>query len=87
LKKYFKVGIVFGIIAVSIILLLHPLIKVITTDSGNIASKYCLEHGGSSFIMTTKTADRIMDTGICEFPGGFQCEEWAYYRGECQPPE
>lgn len=41
----------------------------------NPASVYCEEHGG-----------RLdLSTGICTFPDGSQCDEWAYVRGECQP--
>ena len=23
--------------------------------------------------------------GVCMFPDGTECEEWAYFRGECEP--
>ncbi|MGI9553924.1 MAG: DUF333 domain-containing protein, partial [Thermodesulfobacteriota bacterium] len=27
------------------------------------------------------------DVGYCLFNDGTQCEEWAYFRGECRPGE
>jgi uncharacterized protein len=41
----------------------------------NPASVYCEEQGG--------TLD--LESGMCTFPDGSQCEEWAFYRGDCQP--
>lgn len=45
----------------------------------NPASEYCEEQGGTLRIDTDETGQR----GICELPNGNECEEWAYYRGEC----
>jgi putative hemolysin len=86
LKKYRKIGIILGIIvAITMVLLIVPLAKNVEVESGNVASKYCIEHGGSSFIMTTQTVSgELMEQGICELPDGTQCEEWSYYRGECE---
>lgn len=41
----------------------------------NPASVFCEEQGG--------TLD--LATGMCTFADGSQCEEWAFYRGECSP--
>jgi len=41
----------------------------------NPASVYCVEQGG--------TLD--LESGMCSFPDGSQCDEWAFYRGDCQP--
>ena len=51
-------------------------------DMPNPASVYCEEHGG--------TVDLRQDAsggvaGICVFPDGSECDEWAYFRGECEP--
>ena len=74
-----------GIItAVAVVLLIIPSTQIVGVDSGNVASKYCIEHGGSSFTMTTQTVSgEINEQGICELSDGTQCEEWSYYRGEC----
>lgn len=47
----------------------------------NPASTYCVEHGGQLEIVTTSDGQ----LGICRFPDGSSCDEWAYYRGECKP--
>jgi putative hemolysin len=41
----------------------------------NPASVYCEEQGG--------TLD--LTSSMCTFADGSQCEEWAFYRGECSP--
>lgn len=47
----------------------------------NPASVYCEEQGGTLLIQSEAGGE----TGYCVFPDGSQCEEWAYYRGECTP--
>lgn len=44
----------------------------------NPASVYCGDHGG------TLTIERGQ-VGVCHFSDGSSCEEWAYFRGECEP--
>jgi inhibitor of cysteine peptidase len=46
----------------------------------NPASVYCVKAGGSLGIRTTDDGSQY---GICKFPDGSECEEWAFYRGEC----
>ena len=48
----------------------------------NPASVYCTQQGNTHEI---RTADDGSQTGICIFPDGSTCDEWAYYRGECGP--
>jgi eight-cysteine-cluster-containing protein len=48
----------------------------------NPASVYCEQHGGKSKIRTDPLGNQY---GVCIFPDGSECEEWAYYRGECKP--
>jgi len=48
----------------------------------NPASVYCVEHGGRLELRTDATG---AVTGFCVFPDKSECEEWAYFRGECQP--
>lgn len=48
----------------------------------NPASQFCEANGGTLEIRTS--ADGAQ-TGICIFPDNTECEEWAYFRGECQP--
>ena len=48
----------------------------------NPASTYCVEQGGTLHI---RTADDGSQSGVCTFPDGSECEEWAFFRGECAP--
>ncbi len=48
----------------------------------NSASVYCEQNGNK---LEIHTADDGSQSGICVFPDGSTCEEWAYYRGECGP--
>jgi putative hemolysin len=48
----------------------------------NPASEYCEEQGGQLEISEDAEGDQ---TGSCVFPDGSSCEEWAFYRGECEP--
>jgi hypothetical protein len=48
----------------------------------NPASVYCEEQGGT-LEMRQDAEGGIY--GVCIFPDGSECEEWAYFRGECQP--
>ncbi len=48
----------------------------------NPASAYCVEQGYRSEIRTT---DDGSQSGVCIFPDGSECDEWAYFRGECGP--
>jgi len=48
----------------------------------NPASVYCEQHGGKLKIVTAADGSQ---SGICIFPDGSECEEWAYFRGECKP--
>jgi len=48
----------------------------------NPASVYCNEQGNKNEI---RMASDGSQSGICIFPDGSTCEEWAYYRGECGP--
>lgn len=45
----------------------------------NPASVYCQEQGG---VFETRESPEGQ-FGVCVFPDGSECEEWAYFRGEC----
>lgn len=49
----------------------------------NPASAYCQQQGNTLEILTSTDGSQ---TGVCIFPDGSECDEWAYYRDECQPP-
>ncbi len=48
----------------------------------NPASVFCQEKGGQLKIARDAAGN---ESGLCLFPDGSQCEEWAFFRGECQP--
>jgi putative hemolysin len=83
LKKYFKIGIISGIlIVIAVSVLFLPVTRNMETKLGNTASKYCLEHGGLSVI---QSSDNGTQQGLCQFSDGSVCDEWQYFRGECHP--
>lgn len=50
----------------------------------NPASVYCKQNG---YKLEIQTAADGSQSGVCVFPDGSSCDEWAYYRGECAPEE
>ncbi len=50
------------------------------TNMPNPASVYCEQNGNKLEIRTAADGSKY---GICVFPDGGTCEEWAYFRGEC----
>jgi putative hemolysin len=48
----------------------------------NPATEHCLEQGGRS---ETRTGPEGNQYGVCIFEDGSECDEWAYFRGECEP--
>jgi putative hemolysin len=46
----------------------------------NPASVYCEQNGN---VLEIRTAADGSQSGVCIFPDGSTCDEWAYYRGEC----
>src|SRR5512135_1414413 len=49
-------------------------------NMANPASVNCEQKGNRLEIRTAADGSQV---GICIFPDGSQCEEWAYLRGEC----
>ena len=52
------------------------------TGLANPASIYCEQQGGRLEIRTDADGGQI---GVCIFTDGSECEEWSYFRSECQP--
>lgn len=48
----------------------------------NPASAFC---EGQGLLLEMRTAPDGSQSGVCIFPDGSECEEWAYFRGECGP--
>jgi putative hemolysin len=51
-------------------------------NMSNPASDYCIQQGN---VLEIITAEDGSQSGICIFPNGSSCDEWAFYRGECGP--
>jgi len=50
----------------------------------NPAAAYCQEQG---YKYEIRTAADGSQSGVCIFADGRECDEWAFYRGECGPVE
>jgi putative hemolysin len=48
----------------------------------NPASVYCEQQGN---VLEIRAAADGSQQGVCVFPDGSECDEWAYFRGECGP--
>ena len=51
-------------------------------DMANPAAVFCEEEG---YKYEIRTADDGSESGICIFDDGSECDEWAFFRGECAP--
>ncbi len=49
-------------------------------EIANPASVYCADRGFQSEVRTDADGNQY---GMCIFPDGSECEEWAFFRGEC----
>lgn len=64
---------------------------VVTPSEGvgmaNPASEYCIKQGGKLEIISEEPPEAPGggggQVGMCTLPGGQVCEEWTFYRGEC----
>jgi putative hemolysin len=54
------------------------------TGLANPASVHCEEQGGKLEIRTDADGGQ---KGACVFDDGSECDEWAFFRGECNPGE
>lgn len=67
----------------------QPTPEIVSTDNPqanmpNPASVYCEEQGYRSEIQTAEDGSQ---SGVCVFPDGSECDEWAFYRKECGPAD
>jgi putative hemolysin len=70
----------FFLMSVLMIMLLLAACKP-NSNIPNPASVHCEENGGTLKIETDASGEQ---TSLCLFEGGGACEEWAFYRGDCQ---
>lgn len=57
-------------------------VKEPAVGMANPASVKCVHKGGKLNIVKDEKGGEV---GMCMFPNGAQCEEWAFFRGECKP--
>ena len=50
----------------------------------NPASTHCVEQGGTLEMQKDASQGEF---GVCVFPDGSRCEEWRFFRNECQPAQ
>jgi predicted secreted protein len=50
-------------------------------EISNPAAKNCEDQGFTREIRTSADGSQY---GVCKFPDGSECDEWAYFRGECK---
>lgn len=50
----------------------------------NPASEFCVDQGGTLDIRKDESGGEV---GYCQFDDGSECEEWAFFRGECSQGE
>ena len=63
---------------------IRPSVSLLPSQSpalANSASVYCQEQGGRSQIITAADGSQ---SGDCVFSDGSKCDEWAFFRHECQ---
>lgn len=56
-------------------------IEPVSVQLANPASVYCEEQGGTVELREGEGGT----AGYCVFEDGSECDEWAYFRGECAP--
>ena len=86
MKKVFTFIIILMTLAACIVPQVRTPEPVATDESQatmpNPAAVYC-EQDGQEY--EVRTADDGSQSGVCVFPDGSTCDEWAYFRGECRP--
>lgn len=63
---------------------LAPLAPLGASQMANPAATYCQSRGYRSEI---RRAPGGGEYGVCIFPGGSECDEWKFFRGECGPQQ
>jgi putative hemolysin len=60
----------------------NPATDIPQAGMPNPASVFCEQNGNKLEIHTAADGSQ---SGVCVFPNGSTCDEWAYFRGECGP--
>ena len=54
-------------------------------DNPNLANPAAVYCGEQGYVSEIRTAEDGSQSGVCIFPDGSVCDEWAYFRDECAP--
>ncbi len=68
--------------ATDVVVSATPTIAPTMATLPNPASAFCEQQG---YKLEIRTASDGSQAGVCIFPDGNECDEWAFYRGECLP--
>lgn len=83
-RRYF-IGSLFLVLALALVACQTPVAPQPTEEAEpalpNPASAYCVEQGGTIEVRDSEDGQY----GVCVFEDGSECDEWAFYRGECKP--
>ncbi len=61
-----------------------PITEKTNVSVANPASVYCEKQG---YQVVIRTAADGSQSGVCILPDGSECDEWAFFRGECKPKD
>lgn len=56
-----------------------------TGESVGLPNPASVNCQGKGYTLEIRTAEDGSQMGVCIFPDGSECDEWAFYRGECGP--
>jgi putative hemolysin len=82
-RKALTVSVLIG--ALSLAACAGPAVPATPTPQPNLpnpASVYCTENGGTVEMRQDAAGGQY---GACVFPDKSECDEWTYFRGDCQP--
>jgi putative hemolysin len=78
MKKFILIGIMGVILSVDIFI--QHAAGSEDVEIANPASVYCVQSGYTLEIRASASGGEY---GVCIFPDGSECEEWAFFRNEC----
>jgi putative hemolysin len=78
MNKFIFIGIM-GVILFSDSFVQHA-VSSEKVEIANPASVYCVQSG---YTLEIRTNAEGSEYGVCIFPDGNECEEWAFFRNEC----
>lgn len=80
-----KTSITLNVLAITLLIASCTPTQITPTSQANMpnpASIYCEKQGNKLKIVSAADGSQ---KGVCIFPDGSACDEWAFFRGECDP--